>query len=155
MQLQRLALNGAYVRFGSLADICSATGHVRFTPNGDRKSGHPQNAMSALPLKADVCGANRHVRFGPKADIAPRRYRAATLALADRLQLVTFAQATGTTLLITTVVATVVARIVATVVAITTVVARIVATVVATTIGPPRRHPSPPIRHVGFGLILA
>jgi hypothetical protein len=63
----------ADVRFGSLADICSATGHVRFTPNSDRKSGHPQNAMSALPLKADVCGANRHVRFGPIADIQASR----------------------------------------------------------------------------------
>ena len=32
------------VRFGSLADICSAKRHVRFTP----KSGHEQcNAMSA------------------------------------------------------------------------------------------------------------
>ena len=29
----------------------------------------------------------------------------------------------------------------------------VVAAVVATTIGPPRRHPSTPIRHVGFGLI--
>jgi hypothetical protein len=38
-------------------------------PNSDRKSGHPQNAMSALPLEADVCGANRYVRFGPIADI--------------------------------------------------------------------------------------
>src|SRR6476620_8602225 len=110
-------------------------------PTATAKADMPQMVMSALPPKADVCGANRHVCFGPKADIAPRRYRAATLALADRLQLVTFAQATGTTLLISTVVATVVAR--------------IIATVVATTIGPPRRHPSPPIRHVGFGLILA
>ena len=42
------------VRFGSKADMCSAKGHVRFTPNSDRKSGHPQNAMSAVPLKADV-----------------------------------------------------------------------------------------------------
>jgi hypothetical protein len=65
----RLLLCGPDVRFGSQADICSAIGHVCFTPNSDRKSGHPQNAMSALPLKADVCGANRHVRFGPKADI--------------------------------------------------------------------------------------
>src|SRR5262245_51924350 len=57
------------VRFGSEADICSATGHVRFTPNSDRKSGHPQNIMSALPPKADMCGANTNVRQGPKADI--------------------------------------------------------------------------------------
>jgi hypothetical protein len=28
------------VRFGSKADICTAIGHVRFTPNSDRKSGH-------------------------------------------------------------------------------------------------------------------
>jgi hypothetical protein len=58
------------VRFGSKADVCVAKPHVRFAPNSDRKSGHPQNAMSALPLKADVCGANRHVRFGPEADMA-------------------------------------------------------------------------------------
>ena len=29
------------VRFGSKADICTAIGHVRLTPNSDRKSGHP------------------------------------------------------------------------------------------------------------------
>jgi hypothetical protein len=28
-----------HVRFGSLADICSAKGHVRFASNSDRKSG--------------------------------------------------------------------------------------------------------------------
>ena len=43
------------VRFGSLADICSAKGHVRFAPNSNRESGFPQTAMSALPLKADMC----------------------------------------------------------------------------------------------------
>ena len=31
-------LNGGSVRFGSKADMCSAKGHVRFTP----KSGHVQ-----------------------------------------------------------------------------------------------------------------
>jgi hypothetical protein len=31
-----------YVRFGSLADICAAKRHVRFTPNSDRKSRHSQ-----------------------------------------------------------------------------------------------------------------
>ena len=60
-----------YVRFGSLADICSAKGHVRFTPNSDRESRHLPRGMSALPPKADMCGATRDVRFGPKADIAP------------------------------------------------------------------------------------
>src|SRR5262245_32491940 len=48
---------GPDVRFGSEADICAAISHVRFTPNSDRKSGHPQTVMSALPLKADMCGA--------------------------------------------------------------------------------------------------
>jgi len=59
------------VRFGSDADICSAKGHVRFTPDSDRQSEFPQKAMSALPPKADMCGALADVRFGPKADIAP------------------------------------------------------------------------------------
>jgi hypothetical protein len=44
--------------------------HVRFTPNSDRKSRHPQDCMSALPPKADMCGALANVRFGPIADIA-------------------------------------------------------------------------------------
>jgi len=49
--------------------MCNATGHVRFTLNSDRESGHPQKVMSALPPEADVCSANRHVCFGPIADI--------------------------------------------------------------------------------------
>jgi len=28
------------VRFGSQADMCGATAHVRFAPESDRKSGH-------------------------------------------------------------------------------------------------------------------
>jgi hypothetical protein len=63
----------ADVRFGSKADICGATAHVRFTPNSDRKSGFPQTVMSALPLKADMCIARGHVRYGPKADIKSLR----------------------------------------------------------------------------------
>src|SRR5262245_13010386 len=39
------------VRFGSKADICSATRHVRFTPN------------------SDIDCVSRHVRFGSKVDI--------------------------------------------------------------------------------------
>src|SRR5262245_3882293 len=58
-----------HVRFGSKADICAATSHVRFTPNSDRKSGFPHKVMSALPPKADMCSAVAHVRFGPKADM--------------------------------------------------------------------------------------
>ena len=61
----------ADVRFGSKADIGAATSHVRFTPNSNRESGPPQNAMSALPLKADMCGATSDVGYGPIADIAP------------------------------------------------------------------------------------
>jgi hypothetical protein len=56
------------VRFGSLADICGAKGHVRFAPNSDHESRLAQTVMSALPPKADVSGANRHVCFGPIAD---------------------------------------------------------------------------------------
>src|SRR5262249_196707 len=59
-----------HVRFGSKADICAAKGHVRFTPNSDRESRHPQTVMSALPPKADMCSALAHVCFGPIADIA-------------------------------------------------------------------------------------
>src|SRR5262245_53036349 len=50
--------------------MCTAIGHVRFTPNSDRKNGLPHKAMSALPPKADMCGALADVRFGPIADIA-------------------------------------------------------------------------------------
>jgi hypothetical protein len=56
------ALIGLDVRFGSLADICSAKGHVRFAPNSDRESEIPQTVMSALPPKADMCGAASDVR---------------------------------------------------------------------------------------------
>jgi hypothetical protein len=51
------------------ADICSAKGHVRFTPNSDRKADFPQTVMSALTPKADMCGALADVCFGPIADI--------------------------------------------------------------------------------------
>jgi hypothetical protein len=75
---------GGHVRFGSKADICSATRDVRFTPNSDRESEFPQEAMSALPPKADMCGATKDVRFGPIADISltrsPRRRRSRGLA---------------------------------------------------------------------------
>src|SRR5262249_25503794 len=64
------------VRFGSKADVCGATEHVRFTPNSDRESRHPQPFMSALPPIADMCGATRDVRFGPIADICDLAVRA-------------------------------------------------------------------------------
>jgi hypothetical protein len=50
------------VRFGSLADMCGAKANVRFTPNSDRESRHPQTVMSALPPKADMCAALVDVR---------------------------------------------------------------------------------------------
>src|SRR5262245_29912706 len=58
------------VRFGSQADMCVAKRNVRFTPNSDRKSRHPQKVMSALPPKADMCGALADVCYGPIADMA-------------------------------------------------------------------------------------
>ena len=56
--------------FGQKRTCALQKGHVRFTPNSDRESGHRQTVMSALPPKADMCGATRDVRFGPIADIA-------------------------------------------------------------------------------------
>ena len=68
-QLLRTAPNKMpNVRFGSKADICSAKGHVRFTPDNDRESGFPHKVMSALPPKADMCSALARVCFGPIAD---------------------------------------------------------------------------------------
>src|SRR5262245_21758239 len=67
---QLLTGKGGYnVRFGSKADICIAKGDVRFAPNSDRKRGHAQMVMSALPPRADMCSARAYVCFGPKADI--------------------------------------------------------------------------------------
>ena len=64
-----LMLHMDHVRLGSKADMCSAKGHVRFTPDSDRESGHQSRVMSALPPKADMCGAARDVSFGPISDI--------------------------------------------------------------------------------------
>ena len=45
----------AHVRFGSEADICSAKGHVRFTPNSERDSGHAANGRVCFtPQKRTV-----------------------------------------------------------------------------------------------------
>jgi hypothetical protein len=55
----RACLSGSNVRFGSLADICSAKGHVRFAPNSDRESEFPQTVMSALPPQVDKEGQKR------------------------------------------------------------------------------------------------
>jgi hypothetical protein len=43
-------------RFGSKADVCSATGHVRFASNSDRESRHAENGHVRFPPKADMCG---------------------------------------------------------------------------------------------------
>jgi len=50
--------------------MCGALGHVPFTRNGDRESGHRQTVMSTLPPTADMRSAPAHVYFGPEADIA-------------------------------------------------------------------------------------
>jgi len=47
---------GANVRFGSKADMCSAIADVRFSPNSDRKSRH---AASSDPA-GDEQTAKRH-----------------------------------------------------------------------------------------------
>jgi hypothetical protein len=60
----------ADVRFGSEADICSAIGHVRFTPIATVKADIRKLAMSALPPKADMCSALAHVGYGPEADMS-------------------------------------------------------------------------------------
>src|SRR5262245_55317666 len=66
------------VRFGSKADMCGAIGHVRFTPESDRKSGHQQPVMSACLesfgscLSAPLVG---EVTFGPIAHSRRKRNR--------------------------------------------------------------------------------
>ena len=52
----------ADVRFGSEADICAATGNVRFASDSDHESGHVPMVMSALTPKADMCSARDDVR---------------------------------------------------------------------------------------------
>jgi hypothetical protein len=70
--------------FASKADIraskmsCPLWVKVRFTPNGDQKSGHQSRGMSALPPKADSCSATCDVRFGPIADSCTAAKIAAT-----------------------------------------------------------------------------
>ena len=54
-----------HVRFGSKADLCAATSHVRFTLNSG-----PQMLMSALPPKADIECVIADVCYGPIADMA-------------------------------------------------------------------------------------
>jgi hypothetical protein len=49
--------------------MCSAPAYVRFTPNSDRESGFPHEAMSALPLNADMCDAKPNVCFRSKRKI--------------------------------------------------------------------------------------
>src|SRR5262245_52136442 len=46
--------NRTTCQYQSVANVC-------FTPNSDRESEIPQNAMSALPPKADMCSALAHV----------------------------------------------------------------------------------------------
>ena len=61
----------------SIADMCGAPTHVRFTPNSDRESGPPQTVMSALPPKADI----RHCSgsCGPECIATPPRDKLGSL----------------------------------------------------------------------------
>jgi hypothetical protein len=63
---------GRNVRFGSLADICSAKGHVRFTPN----SGHLQRTSPCL-----LCANSGHSVFTDQgAQPKSKRLQSASLA---------------------------------------------------------------------------
>jgi hypothetical protein len=61
------------VRFGSLADICRAKSHVRFTPNCDRKSGfrtrscllYPRKRTCAVHLLMSALGQKRTSTWHP------------------------------------------------------------------------------------------
>ena len=66
-----LARRGADVPFGSKADICSAKRHVRFTPNSDRESGPPQNAMCARLNKSSNSKLIRDFKLHFPNDISP------------------------------------------------------------------------------------
>jgi hypothetical protein len=44
----------ADVRFGSKADMCSAKRHVRFGPNSDHESGHPNSHVCFTPESGHV-----------------------------------------------------------------------------------------------------
>src|SRR5262245_63726959 len=47
----KLAQRPTNVRFGSKADICVATSHVRFTLNSDRESGFRKRSCPLCPQK--------------------------------------------------------------------------------------------------------
>jgi hypothetical protein len=74
-------------RFGSQADICSARRHVRFAPNSDRKSGFPQNVMSAFTAESGHVRCNEQcplwANSGHSVTRSPhRRERAPTAEMA-------------------------------------------------------------------------
>jgi hypothetical protein len=56
------------VRFGSLADICGATEHVRFTPNSDHKSGHAPRKWSCLLYLRKRTGLPNNLMLGSSAN---------------------------------------------------------------------------------------
>jgi hypothetical protein len=62
-----------HVRFGSKADICGATNHVRFTPNSDRESRHAAKGHVCFTPESGLCGALAYARFGPIADRSHRQ----------------------------------------------------------------------------------
>src|SRR5262249_21705758 len=70
-QVRSPALRRSNVRFGSLADICAAKNHVRFTPDSDRKSGLPQPAVAALPRKPTCASQKVMSALGQKRTLPP------------------------------------------------------------------------------------
>jgi hypothetical protein len=75
---------GTDVRFGSKADICAATSHVRFTPNSDRESEIPQKAMSALARKR-TCAVQLAFDRNPKRHQRPPSKRPCEAATGGKL----------------------------------------------------------------------
>jgi len=63
--LDVLCQTRTHVRFGSLADICGAKQHVRFTANSDPESGHPETG-SLQSSSANFLNAKRF-RFTPES----------------------------------------------------------------------------------------
>jgi len=64
--------------------MCGAKANVRFTPNSDRESRHPQPAISALPPKATLDAYFLDFRFGPEGQKDGKPCVSADSANADR-----------------------------------------------------------------------
>jgi hypothetical protein len=60
------------VRFGSLADICNAKGHVSIAPNSDRESGLAKTVP--LCFWKRTCAAQTRRQFGPDRTILRKNF---------------------------------------------------------------------------------